>query len=103
MVLFSRYLRDKGLRPILPYFLEVAHRLDKRLSAYDYDEIDGIEVLFAAKTPGQVCAGIRGGVEIRAKGAEKTEVAFTFLPGDLEMTDERGDLDLVSKVEKLSL
>jgi hypothetical protein len=74
-----------------------ADGLKERESLHSHDEIDWIEVLAAPEAASEVCARIGCGVELAADRAEEAEVAVVPLRWDTEMTEEVGDVDLITE------
>jgi hypothetical protein len=69
-----------------------------------HDHVNGVEVSFTAKASGQVCFGICGRLKLAAKGAEKTEDAFTDLGRYFQTFHYQGaDWNVVSQFKQLVL
>jgi len=96
MVVFSQYLMDGCREQEVRVLPEVSHGIGEGLSELGHDEIDGIEILFAAKAPAEVCSWIDCRIEIGAERAKKAEVAVADFPGYAEVVDDGGGSDLVS-------
>jgi hypothetical protein len=66
------------IRPAVLYLwvdliFEEFHSLDKRSFCSDHDHVDGIEILFAVETSGEVGFGVDGGVESSTQWASKSK------------------------------
>jgi hypothetical protein len=97
MVVFSRYLMDVRRLQDVRVLPEVSDGIGEGLSELDHHEIDGIEILFASKTPAEVCPFVDRRIEIGAEWAEETEIAVANFPGYSEVVDDGGGSDLVSQ------
>jgi hypothetical protein len=63
-----------------------------------HDHVDGIEVFLTPEAAGEVGFWVCGGLELRAQGTQKAEVAVRDFAGDAQkVRDKPGDGDLVSK------
>ena len=71
--------------------------VEKRGVGISHNDIDGVEVFFAAETSGEVGFWIGGGVKFRAERAEESEIAFRVFMWYVEdVGDEPVDRDVVS-------
>lgn len=71
--------------------------VEKRGVGISHNDIDGVEVFFAAETPGEVGFWVDGGVEFRTVRAKESEIAFgVFMRYVEDVGDEPVDGDVVS-------
>jgi hypothetical protein len=73
-----RNLPEALKRPAVWYLrvdliFEEFHSLDKRSFCSDHDHVDGIEILFAVETSGEVGFGVDGGMESSTQRASKSK------------------------------
>lgn len=63
----------------------------------EHNDIDSVEVFFAAETAGEVGFWVDGGVEFRAERAEEAEKSFGVFMGYVkDVGDESVDGDVIS-------
>jgi len=78
--------------------------LDERGVFACHDHIDGVEVFFTAKAPGQVGFWICGRLKLTAEGAEEPEMAFADLGGHFESLRYQGiDGDVIAQLKEFVL
>jgi hypothetical protein len=79
-------------------------RLDERSPFACHDHVNGVEVFFTAKTPGQVGCWICGRLKLAAKGTEESELAVTDLGGHVQpILDQDMDGDVIAQLKQLVL
>jgi hypothetical protein len=79
-------------------------RLDERGIFACHDHIDGVEVFFTAKAPGQIVFWICGCLKLAAKGTKESELAVTNFGGHVQpIFDQDMDGDVIAQLKQLVL
>jgi len=92
--------RGQGAMKFLPILepIDQFNGLTEIAASNGHDHVDGVEVLLATETPGQIGFGIGGGVELGAQGTKKAQVALRDLAGETkEIGDDSSDGNIVAK------
>jgi hypothetical protein len=79
-------------------------RLDERGPFACHDHVNGVEVFFTAKTPGQVGCWICGRLKLAAKGTEESKLAVADLGRHVQpILDQDMDGDVIAQLKQLVL
>jgi hypothetical protein len=77
--------------------------MDKIGLSDQHHQIDGVKILFAGKTSGQISLWIHGGVKPLAQGAHKTKAALDHPTWDTQgFLDQHPNIDLIAHGIKLA-
>lgn len=77
--------------------------MDKIGLSDQHHQIDGVKILFAGKTSGQIGLWIHGGVQPLAQGTHKTKAALGHPTWDTQsFLDQHANIDLIAQGIKLA-